>query len=293
MRSVRSTGPRAMLIAAQYTGATPVEECLRWLDEHPDVERRSVLPYRDRLLAMLGRFDEAHRLLAEAADRVAELGVVRFEICLATASLRRRDAGGRRCRRGGGGAGGVRDGRTASAELGNFMLFCGNLAQALLGLGRDDEAEQWLERGRETRSERGAVRRSCGARLRGKVLARRGELEEGERLAREAVAIAGGDGHAECACGRASRSRGGARRSPARTGAQSSSRRSPSTSGRATSSWRSALARSSPISPRLPDPRGADGATHRVPRLPARNPRARPRGSSRTDRLRRRSPQRP
>ena len=34
----------------------------------------SVLPYRDRLLAMLGRFDEAHQLLAEAADRVAGSG---------------------------------------------------------------------------------------------------------------------------------------------------------------------------------------------------------------------------
>jgi hypothetical protein len=30
------------------------------------------------------------------------------------------------------------------------MWFCCNLAQALLELGRDDEAHQWLERGRET-----------------------------------------------------------------------------------------------------------------------------------------------
>ena len=44
----------------------PVEECLRWLDEHPEVELRSVLPRRDPLLAMLGRFDEAHELQAKA-----------------------------------------------------------------------------------------------------------------------------------------------------------------------------------------------------------------------------------
>ena len=50
------------LVYAQYYGATPVDEAVRWLDEHPEVERRAVLPYRDRLLAMLGRFDEAHRL---------------------------------------------------------------------------------------------------------------------------------------------------------------------------------------------------------------------------------------
>jgi predicted ATPase len=47
------------LLLAMYWGATPVEECLRWLDEHPEVERRSVLPHRARLLAMLGLFDEA------------------------------------------------------------------------------------------------------------------------------------------------------------------------------------------------------------------------------------------
>jgi tetratricopeptide (TPR) repeat protein len=68
-----------VLVGAHYRGSTPVAECLRWLDEHPAVERRSVLPYRDRLLAMLGRFDEAHRLLDDASDRVTELGVVRFQ----------------------------------------------------------------------------------------------------------------------------------------------------------------------------------------------------------------------
>src|SRR5205814_327402 len=73
----------AQLVNAQYRGATPAEECLRWLDEHPGLKRRSVLPYRDRLLAMLGRFDEAHRLLGGVADRVEELGAVRFRISLA------------------------------------------------------------------------------------------------------------------------------------------------------------------------------------------------------------------
>ena len=63
-----------LLAHAHYHGATPVEEALRWLDEHPELERRTVLPYRDRFLAMLGRFDEAHRLLDGVADRVAELG---------------------------------------------------------------------------------------------------------------------------------------------------------------------------------------------------------------------------
>jgi hypothetical protein len=173
------------LVHAQYYGATPVEQCLRWLDEHAEVERRNVLPYRDRLLAMLGRFDEAHRLLAGAAARVAELGGVRLQTSLA---VRRFDVA-------------MLEGEPARAEMAareacetaratdNFMLYCCNLAQALLELGRDDEAEQWLERGATAPTEE-RLPRILWRQARGKMVARRGELREGERLAREAVALA-------------------------------------------------------------------------------------------------------
>jgi ATP/maltotriose-dependent transcriptional regulator MalT len=57
-------------------------------------------------------------------------------------------------------------------------------------LGRDDEAVQWLERGRETSPSGKPRPQMLWRQVRGKVLARRGELEEGERLAREAVALA-------------------------------------------------------------------------------------------------------
>jgi len=70
------------------------------------------------------------------------------------------------------------------------MWHCCNLAQALLGLGRDEEAERWLERGRETSPSDEPLPQILWRQMRGKVLARRGELEEGERLAREAVALA-------------------------------------------------------------------------------------------------------
>ncbi|HEU0304754.1 MAG TPA: adenylate/guanylate cyclase domain-containing protein [Gaiellaceae bacterium] len=179
---------KTQLLIAQYTGATPVEECLRWLDEHPEVERRSVLPYRDRLLAMHGRFDEAHRLLAAAGDRVAELGLVRFQIYLAwrrfdvamlEGDLEGAEAAARE----------ACEGVEETGERGNYMMFCCNLAQALIELGRDEEAEQWLERGRETTEER--LPHVLWHQAWGKLHARRGELAEGKRLARRAVAIAG------------------------------------------------------------------------------------------------------
>ncbi|MBA3428626.1 MAG: hypothetical protein H0U07_08660 [Actinobacteria bacterium] len=78
----------------------------------------------------------------------------------------------------------------ATAEFGSFMRASCNLAQALLALGRDDEAEQWLERGRETAPSEERLAQMLWRQARRKVLARRGELQEGERLAREAVALA-------------------------------------------------------------------------------------------------------
>jgi class 3 adenylate cyclase/tetratricopeptide (TPR) repeat protein len=176
-------------VIAQHYGATPVEECLRWLDEHPEVERRSALPYRDRLLAMLGRFDEANRLLAEVADRAAELGAVRlqtwlasrrFDVAILQGDVVRAEAAARE----------ACETAHATGELGNFMWFCCNLAQALLELQRDDEAEQWLERGRETAPSDERLPQMLWRQARAKVLARRGELDEGERVAREAVALA-------------------------------------------------------------------------------------------------------
>jgi class 3 adenylate cyclase/tetratricopeptide (TPR) repeat protein len=174
------------LVHAQYKGSTPVEECLRWLDDHPEVERRSPVPRRDLLLAMLGRFDEARRLLSEAADRAAELGAVRvrttlawhrFEVAMLEDDPVRAEEGARE----------ACEGAKASGELGNYMSFCCSLAQALLAQGRADEAEEWLERGRRSDERQTQM---LARQVQGKLLARRGEHDEGERLLREALAIA-------------------------------------------------------------------------------------------------------
>ena len=177
------------LIHAQHYGATPVGECLRWLDEHPEVERRSVLPYRTRFLAMLGHFEEADRLLTEAAERVAERGVARFQSYL---SWRRFDVATLEgdASRAEAAAREACEEAEAAGELANFMWYCCYLAQALLALGRDDEAEQWLQRGVGMAPSEERLPQMLLRQAQGKVLARRGDLAEGERLAREAVALA-------------------------------------------------------------------------------------------------------
>ena len=138
---------------------------------------------------MLGRLDEAHQLLADAADRVRELGLARFTTNLACrrfdlAMLEGDAAAAESAARE------ACETAQASREFDNFMLYCCNLAQALLALGRDAEAEEWLERGVETASTEERLSQILWRQARGKALARRGDLEEGEQLAREAVALA-------------------------------------------------------------------------------------------------------
>jgi class 3 adenylate cyclase/tetratricopeptide (TPR) repeat protein len=175
------------LVHAQYEGATPVEECLRWLDEHPDVERRHVLPYRDRLVAMLGRFDEANGLLAQAVDRVAERGLATFRISLAWRRFEVAMLAGDASRA----ETAAREGcEVALASGENYMWLCCMLGNALLELGRDEEAEQWLDRGHISAPSEERQPQMLWRQARGKLLARRGEVEDGERFAREAVALA-------------------------------------------------------------------------------------------------------
>jgi hypothetical protein len=78
----------------------------------------------------------------------------------------------------------------ATANRADFMRYCCHLVQALLTLHRDDEAEEWLERGRETAPSEERLPQILWSQARGKLLARRGQFKEGERLAREAVGLA-------------------------------------------------------------------------------------------------------
>jgi tetratricopeptide (TPR) repeat protein len=139
---------------------------------------------------MLGRFEEAHLILAEAGERIAELGAVRSQVshalwCAEVARIEgdatRTEAAAREaCEK-----------AEVIGELGNFMWLSALTAQALLDLDRDAVAEDWLDRGLETAPSEERQPQILARHVRGRLLARRGELEEGERLAREAVALAG------------------------------------------------------------------------------------------------------
>jgi tetratricopeptide (TPR) repeat protein len=77
-------------------------------------------------------------------------------------------------------------------ELGFLSTAAAVLAQALCALDRLDEADAWAARAIQLGASDDAHTQMLWRQARAKVLARRGEHAEAERLAREAVAISEG-----------------------------------------------------------------------------------------------------
>jgi tetratricopeptide (TPR) repeat protein len=176
---------------ARLFGSTPLSEFIAWLDEvEPQVGwRHSLVRDRAEALAMLGRFDEARALLADIEKGLADRGGgVALATTTAMASVDIELLAGD---------------PAAAAELGeagcklldelgeqNFLsTAAGTLAQALYALDRLEEADTWAGRGAELGASDDAITQMLWRQVRAKVLARRGELAEAERLARAAIAI--------------------------------------------------------------------------------------------------------
>jgi class 3 adenylate cyclase/tetratricopeptide (TPR) repeat protein len=175
----------------RLNGPTPVSELLAWLDEQG--EQATLNPVlrgnRALALAMLGRFDEGRAILAEARAELADRGggiwlavtmghdSVDFEL-LASDHAVAVELGEEGCR--------------LFDELGEQSFLstaAGKLGQALYALDRLEEADAWAGRAAELGASDDAVTQMLWRQVSAKVLARRGEHAEAERLAREAVAI--------------------------------------------------------------------------------------------------------
>jgi tetratricopeptide (TPR) repeat protein len=172
-------------------GTTPVAELLGWLDEHQPRGRidHRLGASRAWALAMVGRVDEARAILAESRAQLAErggaweLGVVNGLESVTVELLAGHPRGAARY-----GAEGCRL-LEQQGERGILSSAAGLLGQALYELDRLDEADEWAERAAETGGSDDLLTEHLWRRVRAKVLARRGEHVEAERLAREAVAI--------------------------------------------------------------------------------------------------------
>jgi tetratricopeptide (TPR) repeat protein len=175
----------------RFFGTTPVSELLAWLDENePRAGRHHFLrAHRAGSLAMLGRFDEARAILAEQRAELAERGggvllanITAFESVWielwAGDPAAAAEFGAEGCR--------------LHEEFGQQSFLPGaaaNLAQALYALDRLDEADALASRAAELGASDDVWNELLWRRVLAKVLARRGEHAEAERLAREAVAV--------------------------------------------------------------------------------------------------------
>jgi tetratricopeptide (TPR) repeat protein len=181
----------ASLAWCRFSGTTSVSELLAWLDEvEPSAGRNQFFrAYRGWSLARLGRFDEVRAIIAQARAEQAERGggtllanLTAFESVwaelLAGDPVAAAEFGAEGCR--------------LHEELGNDYFLAhaaGTLGQALYALGRFEEAEASAERGAELESSSDDPWPEMDWRqVKAKVLGRRGEHAEAERLGREAVA---------------------------------------------------------------------------------------------------------
>ena len=193
----------------RFFGSTPASDLLAWLDEHePRAARDQFLrAYRSMALAMLGRLDEAREILAQARSDESERGggpllanlfafeSVDLELWAGDPSSAAEFGA---------------EGFKMHEEMGDqdfLALAAGNAARALYALDELDEAERWAERSAELGTNDDVQKEIVWRGVRAKVLARRGEDADAERLAREAVDIAAetdwligqGDAHADFA----------------------------------------------------------------------------------------------
>ncbi len=181
------------MLAAAYYGPTPVDEVRSFAEALLGEDERlgTVTPaaglIRAALVAMAGDIELARRLVAEAAPIARELGLVSTGTAGMASGHVERLAGDRAAE-----AKLLARAWEAYGAIGEtgFRATIGTLlAAALVELGRDDEAERVLAELDSFVAPDDFDPHVRTHWVRALILARRGELDEAERLAREAVAV--------------------------------------------------------------------------------------------------------
>nr|MBA2297282.1 hypothetical protein [Actinomycetota bacterium] len=176
---------------ARFFGATPVPQLLTWLDANEPLagQNHFFRAYRAGALAMLGRFEEAREILAEARGELAERGRgVLLANITAFESVWVELWAGDPAAAAEFGSEGFRQ-HEQLGEQGLLSYAAATLGKALYALDRLDEADAWAGRAAELGTSDDISKEMLWRQVRAKVLARRGENADAERLAREAVTV--------------------------------------------------------------------------------------------------------
>jgi tetratricopeptide (TPR) repeat protein len=177
---------RIFPIPARLYGPFPVADALAWLQANA-VRDAYFLSMCGQLEAMRGNFEVARRLILEGRDYANELG---HRLVAAGISMQEEEielAAGNPEAAAAAGLKGV-DELAALGERGWLSTVAGHAAEALYRLGRDDEAWRMTDTADEAGAADDVITQMLILQVRAKILARRGELAEAERLAGEAVA---------------------------------------------------------------------------------------------------------
>jgi hypothetical protein len=174
------------MAAGPAHGPMPTDEGLRWFDEHETklVNAPVAKGLRGVVEAMVGNFDRARALVAESRARHEELGQrlmlagSGLQLCqiemLAGDAEAAAGEGVRTC-----------EALEAIGERGWLSTIAGQTAQALLELGRDDEA--WIDVADEVGGPEDVITQALILQVRARLLARSGRAVDGEALARRSV----------------------------------------------------------------------------------------------------------
>ena len=172
-------------------GTTPLSDVLAWLDEaEPDPTGWRLRNTRAHALGLLGRSEEArllmreHHKVLEERGNLVDLGANLSQNAVALELLAGDPAAAA--------AHGERGCRMLEEAGERSLLSTGacSYALALYELGRLDEAAEWAQKGRELGGADDVSTQLLARQVQAKVLARRGQHAEAERLAREAVELA-------------------------------------------------------------------------------------------------------
>jgi class 3 adenylate cyclase len=167
-------------------GPFPVAEALTFFDAHPSAS--SFHPaFRGQLEAMRGNFAAARRDIRLARERARDLGQRLSEAGHSMQEAEIELNAGEADRAAEVALAGVAA-LEALGERGWLSTVAGHAAEALYRLGRDDEAWQLTHKAEEAGASDDVITQMLILQVRAKLLSRRGEHAEAERLAREAVA---------------------------------------------------------------------------------------------------------
>ncbi len=182
------------LASSALLGAMPVRfairRCEALREEVADnrYARAWILHPLAALHAMERRFTVARRLLDESSAALSELGRTLTSVAGQHEAIVGMLAGdfpaAERC---------LRSGYEALAEMGEKAILSGtaaDLADAIYAQGRYDEAERFTEISQAAAAREDVESQISWRSVRGKILAKRGQIVEAERLAREAVLLA-------------------------------------------------------------------------------------------------------